>query len=283
MDNPSANINKTRVIVNADDYGYFSCVSKGIIEAAEKGIVTATGVLANKDISALTSKLNNTESLDAGVHLNLTYGSPISEEMCDAVSKWNRNFPPLFKMAFAILKGSVKIKTVEKEFRAQIERCLENSLNLTFLNSHEHIHMLPTIYPLTIKLANEYNIPFVRHSNAEWIGKLNPGSLLRNTIFTTLNILNVPKKLANTPKLIGMSESGRLSINYFNQCFSNLKRGNVYELMCHPGHFDNNEISDQRLISYHQWEDEFNVLTSKEFNTICEKYEIEIIGYRDLL
>jgi predicted glycoside hydrolase/deacetylase ChbG (UPF0249 family) len=35
------------LIVNADDYGIFRCVSKGILEAASHGIVTATGVFAN--------------------------------------------------------------------------------------------------------------------------------------------------------------------------------------------------------------------------------------------
>ena len=36
------------LIVNADDYGYFDCVSKGILESASRGIVTATGVFANR-------------------------------------------------------------------------------------------------------------------------------------------------------------------------------------------------------------------------------------------
>ncbi len=36
-----------RMIVNADDFGYFDNVCRGILEAAEKGVVTATGVMAN--------------------------------------------------------------------------------------------------------------------------------------------------------------------------------------------------------------------------------------------
>ena len=35
------------LIINADDYGYFPCISKGILEAASSGAVTATGILAN--------------------------------------------------------------------------------------------------------------------------------------------------------------------------------------------------------------------------------------------
>ena len=35
------------LIVNADDYGYFPGISRGIIDAHKDGVVTATGVLAN--------------------------------------------------------------------------------------------------------------------------------------------------------------------------------------------------------------------------------------------
>ena len=37
-----------QLIVNADDFGYFPCVSRGIIEAARAGVITATSVLANR-------------------------------------------------------------------------------------------------------------------------------------------------------------------------------------------------------------------------------------------
>lgn len=36
-----------RLIINADDYGYFTCVNRGILAAAKAGAITATGVLAN--------------------------------------------------------------------------------------------------------------------------------------------------------------------------------------------------------------------------------------------
>jgi predicted glycoside hydrolase/deacetylase ChbG (UPF0249 family) len=63
------------LIVNADDYGYFRCVSKGILTAATRGIVTATGVMANAPrFVEHAAMLRDCDSLDVGVHLNLKIG-----------------------------------------------------------------------------------------------------------------------------------------------------------------------------------------------------------------
>ncbi len=59
-----------QLIINADDYGYFPCVSRGIIEAAQAGALTATGILANHpDLSTQLDWLDSVPHLDVGVHL----------------------------------------------------------------------------------------------------------------------------------------------------------------------------------------------------------------------
>ena len=44
---PAAPLQPPRLVVNADDYGYFTAVTRGIPETLDAGSVTATGVLAN--------------------------------------------------------------------------------------------------------------------------------------------------------------------------------------------------------------------------------------------
>lgn len=68
--------NKRYLIVNADDYGYFSCVTEGILDGAREGVITASGIMANSP--ALDKHLGffaEIETLDAGVHLNLSRGA----------------------------------------------------------------------------------------------------------------------------------------------------------------------------------------------------------------
>ena len=151
------------LIVNADDYGYFRCVSKGILQAATHGIVTATGVFATApQFAEHAAWLRDCEALDVGVHLNLTDGNPLTNDMRKALARWSGRFPAKFSVAMAIVSGAIGIDDVRLEWRAQIERCLEAGLRVSFLNSHEHLHMLPALFPVASALAGEYGIAHVR-------------------------------------------------------------------------------------------------------------------------
>src|SRR5262249_32402328 len=179
--------------------------------------------------------------------------------------------------------GRIKLQDVVQEWQAQIERCLESGLVPLFLNSHEHIHMLPRVFRKTLELAQYYRIPFVRYANAEWIGSLRMSVLARNISLQLLDSINVPYKPDNSPTLLGVSSSGRLTLTYLQRRFPLLQEGQIYELMCHPGYRDSKEISDPRLLSYHQWEAELYLLQSDEMHELCKRYKVQISGYRDLL
>ena len=50
---------------------------------------------------------------------------------------------------------------VETEFRAQIEKTI-NQTKIHHLDSHVHTHAIPNIFKITLNLAKEYNIPYIR-------------------------------------------------------------------------------------------------------------------------
>lgn len=273
-----------RLIVNADDYGYFASVSRGILDAGRTGAITATGVMANcRSFEENVSALCAIDSLDVGVHLNLTFGRPVSKEMSRQLVPWKSAFPGKFAMTVAILTGRIKLAHVVQEWRAQIERCLESGLVLRFLNSHEHIHMLPPLFPQTLELAKYYNIPFVRYATAEWVGDLQRSALGRNVILHLLGSVNFMHKQHDSLRLIGMSHSGKLDLTYLKRRFPSLRRGQIYELMCHPGYYDPEEIKDMRLVDYHHWQRELDLLQSDEMDDLCKQYNMQVIGYRDII
>src|SRR5512139_3327 len=103
----TAQPNGAFLIVNADDYGYFRCVSQGILKAASEGIVTATGVFANAaEFAESAAWLRDYKTLDAGVHLNLTEGVPLTNDLRRKLSRTSGRFPRKFAMAMAILSGA---------------------------------------------------------------------------------------------------------------------------------------------------------------------------------
>jgi len=270
------------LIVNADDYGYYRCVSRGILDLARGKHLMATAIMANSPIfNEQAALLHSIPDLDIGVHLNLTYGAPLTEILAARLSANGGLFSGKASMALDILLQKIDVTIVESEWRAQIAKCIEAGLTIQFLNSHEHIHMLPPLLKILQGLAEEFSIAHIRYPKAEWSWPITPGSAIRNIALGTLGILNNVSRLP-TPRFIGLAQSGRISFGYLEKLFSSLIPNNTYELMCHPGHFDPNEIHDPALLSYHQWEQELAVLASQEVKDLYDDLNIQLVRYRDL-
>ena len=79
-----------------------------------------------------------------------------------------------------------------------------------------------------------------------------------------------------------METSGKLDVPYFERNIPQLCAGRVYELMCHPGQFDAQEVSDPRLRRYHDWEGELSTLTSSAVRELLQRHRVRLIGYRNV-
>jgi predicted glycoside hydrolase/deacetylase ChbG (UPF0249 family) len=272
-----------QLIVNADDFGYFPCVSRGIAQLASIGAISATGILANgPQLETQIGWLSNNQNLDLGIHLNLTSGLPLSSEMADKLGAWGGNFPGAFVMAGQILSGKIPLETVRKEWCAQIETVLNLGVELRFLNSHEHIHMLPSLFSLAQALAAEYKIPHLRLTRADWLPPFGFSSVLRSLVLQSLALFNQTRAESVTPLFLGLGASGKLNLAYLQTVFAQLKPGGVYELMCHPGLYDPAEINDSRLLAYHVWEAELALLTGPKLQALYREYGISIVNFRNI-
>jgi len=268
-----------RLIINADDFGYFDGVSAGILQAASAGVVTATGVLANGPAFDQTAAaLRDHPEVDVGVHLNATHGSPLTAEF--ATRQTSVGLPDKTRLAAQLLTGRLPIAVVENEWRAQIRRCVEAGLRIRFLNSHEHVHMLPQLYRVTLKLAREFGVSSVRYTS----GALEPAqgfaAAFRSLALKLVSRRSVPQP--GTPGLLGLSPSGRINIAYVRGILPRLRPGSVYELMCHPGHEDPATAAHPKLRRYHDWRGELQCLLSTEFRTELARHSVQLVRYRDL-
>jgi chitin disaccharide deacetylase len=268
----------TRLIVNADDFGYFDQVSRGILDAAERGVVTATGVMANGPaLPRWIDRLKAVRSLSVGVHLNATLGRPLTAEMRDRLG--NDEFPSTGALVGSLLVGKLPVSTLLHEWRAQIEHCLRAGLALRFVNSHEHVHMLPILYAKVRRLAAEFGIVHVRAPQPEWGHASTAGGWLRNGAFTLSRWFAAASARASEPILIGLAPSGRLNEAYCKWRFARLDRGASYELMCHPGWDDPNARKNPKLGAYHDWEGELNMLLGAGFAQLLHERGIKLAAY----
>jgi predicted glycoside hydrolase/deacetylase ChbG (UPF0249 family) len=137
-----------KLIVNADDFGFTRDVNQGIVEAHRDGILTSTTLMASGaafDDAVRLAKDNPT--LDIGCHLVLVGEPP---------------FPAtVVKLMQAVALGRIRIYD---EFAAQVRRILDAGLNPTHLDTHKHTHLLPPVLDAVARIAEEFGIPWVRHT-----------------------------------------------------------------------------------------------------------------------
>src|SRR5690606_17555925 len=70
---------RTRLIVNADDFGLSQAVNRGVIAAHRDGIVTSASIMVNAPAFEHALELARAHpALDIGVHLTLTELAPVA-------------------------------------------------------------------------------------------------------------------------------------------------------------------------------------------------------------
>ena len=176
-----------KIIINADDFGHSKENNEAIKAGFQAGIITATSLMANMDgfENAVKEILPQIPHIDTGFHFNIMEGKSLtkSELLCDSNGYFNNSYQNL------IIKSKQKefLKQTEKEFRVQIEKVL-NYTQISHVDSHVHTHAIPEIFKLILKLAEEYNIKYIRTQQE------NPYIVL-NKIFNTKFPINIVKNV----------------------------------------------------------------------------------------
>ncbi len=258
-----------KLIVNADDFGWSSSVNLGIVDCYRSGIVTSTSLLATGVAfdNAVTLTRENT-GLQIGVHLNFYRGKALLKESGQLPGSVSR-FLKLF------LTKKITLNQIEKEFRAQIEKVRATGLVITHLNSEKHLHLWPSIFRLTCKLADEYKIPYVRLVREKL--STNPISLVL-TQFSHYNAQVLVKYgLTSSDSTIGVSRAPADLINLERLLEEGAGGdGESVEFIVHPGYLDEEfwqiDKSIKNKLTYSR-KAEAATLMSKEASELIEKYE----------
>lgn len=144
-----------KVLFNADDFGLTKGVTDGIMQAHLNGVIGSTTLMMNGwAVDYAVEKATEFPSLQVGIHLVLTWGRPIRDDVPTLVNK-----DGFFKYKNTFMEMETPdITAVEKEWRAQIEAFLKTGLPLHHIDSHHHIHGWMPLKNVVIKLAEEFGV-----------------------------------------------------------------------------------------------------------------------------
>jgi len=144
-----------RLVVCADDYALSEGVSRGILELAADGRISATSVMTNMPAwPRLAPALRPlADRIGIGLHLNFTTALPLGPLPSIAPGG---SFPALQDLLQRAYTGRLPAP----EVRAEIERQLEGFERAfgappAFVDGHQHVHVLPVIRPTLLRALRD--------------------------------------------------------------------------------------------------------------------------------
>lgn len=126
----------SKLIINADDFGFSKSVNYGIIDSYREGILTSTTLMANTPAFEHAVELaKENPGLGVGVHLVLTFSKPLIKNARTIVDK-NGNFYKAF--VYGTEKIEIDEQELYNEWDEQIQKVIESGIKPTHLDAHQH-------------------------------------------------------------------------------------------------------------------------------------------------
>jgi hopanoid biosynthesis associated protein HpnK len=284
------------LIVNADDFGWTEGVNRGIAEAFRHGIVTSTSLVANGEAFANAVELaQTTPDLGVGVHLNLSDGTPVAEPgtVTSLLNDRGKFAGGTKGLLLRRASGGLLLDEVEREWDAQIQKVRDAGIAPTHLDGHKHVHMLPGLFEVALKLAKRQGIGAVRVAlEASSLraalasgAKQNAGVVMKQGVEARgLKLLARDARelaeragIATADYFCGIAQTGELTREGLEELLKNLPEGTT-ELMCHPGYADAalgktpTRLQESRQI-------ELKILTDTGIRNLVASQGIRLIDY----
>lgn len=271
-----------KAIFNADDFGFSEKINNGIAHGFSHGVLTDSSLVMTLPATQHALNLIKTKGLNAGVHLTLTVGKPLSEENTNSVIHQGK-FYGIGRLLLRIALRQTKREDIQNELRKQIVRFLDSGVTPTHLDTHQYIHMLPTVFAVIAALAAEYRIKALRIASERFPMRFGYQAL-QGVVVSGLSKMTrkglAQYGLTATDHFFGIARiNAKQTLPSFLHIVKNIKPG-TSEIMCHPG-YDDPEISN-RTPYIKQREEELMALMDPRLKELIKKEKIELISFRDL-
>jgi predicted glycoside hydrolase/deacetylase ChbG (UPF0249 family) len=275
------------LVVNADDLGLHADIDRGIEAAHREGIVTSASISAvGASFEQAVELCGRNPGLDIGVHLTLVGERPLTDAsalggLVTGDGRFVDSHPALVARA---LTTRLKPEAVRRELEAQIERVQRAGLRPSHLDGHQHVHLLPAVWPVVVELAHRHRIRWVRVPSFSPLSSGSPGPL-GLVMRLGLNALQRVRRAAlgglrSADVTPALGQSGHLDPDGIARALSRVPRGAIAELVTHPG-VTTAELQGRYDWGY-DWSAETAALQSPELRRVIEREGFALRRFSDL-
>lgn len=267
--------NAKLLIVHADDLAVAHSVDRASFAALDSHAVTAASIMVPCPwLTEVAAYAKQHPDADLGLHLTLT-------------SEWkNYRWGPVARQALAGLLapdgnlwGDAALVTrqgtpaeVETEIRAQIDRAIKVGIRPTHVDSHMGVLFSPAYFPVYVKVAREYGIPFFMVRT--------PGA---PEAFTS--VLKDTDILADAYVMAGEKADGAKWRDFYASAIKALKPG-LTVMIVHLGHDDAElqAITEGHPAYGSAWRQrDYDLVMSPDFRKLLRDNQVKPIGWKEIL
>ena len=279
-----------RLIWSADDFGYSGPINEGIALGHRQGRLTGASILAGGAAFEGAARLaREMPELDLGVHLAaVEMPAVLAPRDLPGLSD-ERGLLPLSHRQFLVLylTGRISPAVVAREWEAQIARVRDLGLRPNYLDSHQHLHVLPGLFEAVLGLMKRFEIRAVRIPSDAVPGRA--GLVRRGMLGFLFQLGARARALARreghaTPDgTLGIAEAGSLCSARIAQLAQGLagRPHGTWELVLHPG-FGEPAGSEASAWGYH-WADELEATRDAILHEKLRRAGVGQTSYRELI
>jgi predicted glycoside hydrolase/deacetylase ChbG (UPF0249 family) len=238
--------------INADDAGLDQDIDIAILELLKKGAINSCSVASNGDnFINFINEFKSMQFKSIGIHLCFTDNEKALTGQ-SILTNQEGKFLSRYKLIWRSIYSPRKtLKALEQELNAQIEKVRYSNLMISHFDSHQHLHLIPLVSRLVIKLVKKHNsslrVPII----------VKPTARLSSFLIIPLSFslrLRAKKSGIRIHRSIGFEYSGRNTESTLTN-YSTCPQHKFDELLVHPG-YSTNELTRKYQNWNYEWDNE---------------------------
>lgn len=230
------------IIINADDFGNSETGNLATLKLFKCGIVSSASIIANSkffDMAVDISKDN--PRLGIGVHLCLDGPHNIGNNYKSILNNTTHQFYDKNQITHKLKWLLTYESEIYKEYCLQIEKVLDERINISHIDHHHHLHLYIPALKAMIRVAKKFKIGYIRSQRIV----LHTNNNYANRIYRDIHQLFL-KNRHNT--IDGFFEPHIEDGSNIDICFNRLSdllkmEGRTIEIILHPHEENDPETS----------------------------------------